>query len=803
MTERTTSRPAERGLRARAASSGAGRGDRGRDRGRGPVVRAAAGARLAGGAARRRGRAGRVRRAGSRGGAVGRGAVAADLGRREVRAGRSLDALLCGLPDRRPRRLAAAGRAWAWRRGWRRRRWSLLAEAIFAYVDELSAESAEGFAREQAERAGELERRRRALAELLVATPAPDAGAVAAAADAAHWRLPATVVVAVWREGGQTATTHRAPTPSPAAAPRRPPPSVRGQTPTTPRANSVACRRGLAAALPALRAARRRAARGRRRARVRGACRARRASCAPRSTGAPPGSGPPCPLAEAARSFRLACAALALAEERGVEAPLAVDAHRFDLLSRAEPSLVSALAAERLSPLGGETVELAGAARGHAAGVAAARGQRHRRGAASSASTRRPCATGSVGCASCSAPRSRTPTRASSSSWCCGRDDRRRHRAAAVAERAAALPRPRRAGQDRGHRRAAGDPGRTRRSRWPRRRGAAMTSTCARTPTTEDSAARIAIERLRFVLSLDDDLEPFHRAHRCRPAARPDRQGAPEAARAAQAGAVRGAGVGDHRAADRHPARRRHRMDAHAPPRRRNTRSGPWCAPTADKLANAARARGRRPRADPVAHARARRARGRPRPARPGRRRPAPPPRDPRRRRVDARAPEPVRARALRRAAGQGRRDAQRLRAGRRRAHRQRHRGGVRRRSSTASARCRASRRCTWWRRDGGAGRVGHNHRMPYVAAEDRYDSMPYRRCGRSGIKLPAISLGLWNRFGDDTPIAEPARRSSAARSISASPTSTWPTTTARPTARPRATSAGSCARTCGPTATS
>src|SRR6201999_1514130 len=33
------------------------------------------------------------------------------------------------------------------------------------------------------------------------------------------------------------------------------------------------------------------------------------------------------------------------------------------------------------------------------------------------------------------------------------------------------------------------------------------------------------------------------------------------------------------------------------------------------------------------------------------------------------------------------------------------------------------------------------------------YDSMPYRRCGRSGIKLPAISLGLWNRFGDDTPL--------------------------------------------------
>jgi L-glyceraldehyde 3-phosphate reductase len=42
---------------------------------------------------------------------------------------------------------------------------------------------------------------------------------------------------------------------------------------------------------------------------------------------------------------------------------------------------------------------------------------------------------------------------------------------------------------------------------------------------------------------------------------------------------------------------------------------------------------------------------------------------------------------------------------------------------------------------------------MPYVAAEDRYDHVPYRRCGRSGLKLPAISLGLWNNFGDDRPL--------------------------------------------------
>jgi L-glyceraldehyde 3-phosphate reductase len=43
---------------------------------------------------------------------------------------------------------------------------------------------------------------------------------------------------------------------------------------------------------------------------------------------------------------------------------------------------------------------------------------------------------------------------------------------------------------------------------------------------------------------------------------------------------------------------------------------------------------------------------------------------------------------------------------------------------------------------------------MPYLAAEDRYDHMPYRRCGRSGLQLPAVSLGLWNNFGDDAPLA-------------------------------------------------
>ena len=41
----------------------------------------------------------------------------------------------------------------------------------------------------------------------------------------------------------------------------------------------------------------------------------------------------------------------------------------------------------------------------------------------------------------------------------------------------------------------------------------------------------------------------------------------------------------------------------------------------------------------------------------------------------------------------------------------------------------------------------------PYLPAEQRYDRMPYRRCGRSGLHLPAISLGLWQNFGENRPL--------------------------------------------------
>ncbi len=43
---------------------------------------------------------------------------------------------------------------------------------------------------------------------------------------------------------------------------------------------------------------------------------------------------------------------------------------------------------------------------------------------------------------------------------------------------------------------------------------------------------------------------------------------------------------------------------------------------------------------------------------------------------------------------------------------------------------------------------------MTYLASPQRYDAMQYRSCGRSGLKLPLMSLGLWHNFGDANPLA-------------------------------------------------
>jgi L-glyceraldehyde 3-phosphate reductase len=49
---------------------------------------------------------------------------------------------------------------------------------------------------------------------------------------------------------------------------------------------------------------------------------------------------------------------------------------------------------------------------------------------------------------------------------------------------------------------------------------------------------------------------------------------------------------------------------------------------------------------------------------------------------------------------------------------------------------------------------INESMTSPYAAAPERYESMPYRRVGASGLKLPAISLGLWQNFGDDRALA-------------------------------------------------
>jgi hypothetical protein len=127
-----------------------------------------------------------------------------DLGRGEFHSGRSLDALLAAY---------RVGARLAWRRfveagvagGLSPPAIYALGEAIFAYIDELSAESAEGYAEEQTAAAGESERRRRRLVRLLAQDPPAGQEAVRTAAAAYGWTLPrgglAALVAATAEDG--------------------------------------------------------------------------------------------------------------------------------------------------------------------------------------------------------------------------------------------------------------------------------------------------------------------------------------------------------------------------------------------------------------------------------------------------------------------------------------------------------------------------------------------------------------------------------------------------------------------------
>jgi hypothetical protein len=124
------------------------------------------------------------------------------LGAGEYRQGRSLDSLLAAY---------RVGAKVAWRHfvdvgtraGFPPDSLYDLGEAIFAYIDEISAESAAGFAEAQSEAAGESQRRRQGLLRLLVQVPPPPAEAVRTAAQAAGWALPRLVAAVVAAEADQ------------------------------------------------------------------------------------------------------------------------------------------------------------------------------------------------------------------------------------------------------------------------------------------------------------------------------------------------------------------------------------------------------------------------------------------------------------------------------------------------------------------------------------------------------------------------------------------------------------------------
>lgn len=134
------------------------------------------------------------------GGSMPRSRVYVDLGRGEVRAGRGLDVLLAAY---------RVGARVAWRRfsnvgaaaGLRPEVLYLLAESIFAYIDELSAKSAEGYALEQSAAAGERRAQRQRLARLLLRDPPADPLDVEEVARSAQWRLPETLAAFAFAEG--------------------------------------------------------------------------------------------------------------------------------------------------------------------------------------------------------------------------------------------------------------------------------------------------------------------------------------------------------------------------------------------------------------------------------------------------------------------------------------------------------------------------------------------------------------------------------------------------------------------------
>lgn len=139
---------------------------------------------------------------------VGDVTVYEEMGRTELRAGRTLDALQSAF---------RVGARVAWREVVRvgadvqPRTLYAFAEAIFAYIDRLAAAAVAGYTQEQAAREGSVHARRHALVELLVTSPAPDPETVAHAAEQAAWPLPASLAALAVHETDVVPLTRRLP----------------------------------------------------------------------------------------------------------------------------------------------------------------------------------------------------------------------------------------------------------------------------------------------------------------------------------------------------------------------------------------------------------------------------------------------------------------------------------------------------------------------------------------------------------------------------------------------------------------
>src|SRR3954468_5770318 len=274
----------------------------------------------------------------------GRGrATYVNLGRGEMRAGRSLDALLAAY---------RLGSRLAWRRfveagvagGLDPDAIYALGEAIFAYIDELSAESAEGYAEEQSAAAGERQRLRRRLVRLLAQDPPLSEETILAAAAAASWPLPRTVAALVTAPGEQAVAEGAAPGAAVIAA-------------GTPASSDEAAEADALAARLARRIGEEAIGAGVERLALvlvpdAGApARARRLSAA--AQGRPAALGPAVPLALAGLSVRRAVAthALLAAGRLGDPEFARAEEHLPALVIAADPALGAELAHQRLAPL--------------------------------------------------------------------------------------------------------------------------------------------------------------------------------------------------------------------------------------------------------------------------------------------------------------------------------------------------------------------------------------------------------------------------------------------------------------------